>query len=82
MPRDTLDLTLDQVCYLLFTHHQQLEGFERIAGVPDRIESGEPLPTGCEPISTRPFNSIERRLQGLRPIRCGSKGSVERWIAA
>lgn len=28
------------------------------------------------------INSAERRLQGLRPIRCGSKGSVERWIAA
>jgi hypothetical protein len=28
------------------------------------------------------INSVERRLQGQRPIRCGSKGSVERWIAA
>lgn len=27
------------------------------------------------------INSVERRLQGLRPIRSGSKGSVERWIA-
>ena len=27
-------------------------------------------------------NSAERRMQGLRPQRCGSKGSVERWIAA
>jgi hypothetical protein len=28
------------------------------------------------------INSIERRMQGLRPQRCGSKGSVERWIPA
>ncbi|HDS1721606.1 hypothetical protein NPS53_08850 [Pseudomonas putida] len=28
------------------------------------------------------INSIERRLQGLRPQRCGSKGAVERWIPA
>ena len=28
------------------------------------------------------INSAERRLQGLRPIRCGSKGSVEHWIPA
>lgn len=28
------------------------------------------------------INSAERRLRGLRPIRCGSKGSVERWVAA
>jgi hypothetical protein len=28
------------------------------------------------------INSAERRFQGLRPIRCGSKGSVERWVAA
>lgn len=27
-------------------------------------------------------NCVERRLAGLRPQRCGSKGSVERWIAA
>jgi hypothetical protein len=27
-------------------------------------------------------NSIERRLAGLRPQRCGSKGAVERWIDA
>lgn len=26
------------------------------------------------------INSVERRLQGLRPQRCGSKGGVERWI--
>lgn len=26
------------------------------------------------------INSVERRMQGLRPQRCGSKGSVERWI--
>lgn len=28
------------------------------------------------------INSAERRMAGLRPQRCGSKGSVERWIAA
>lgn len=28
------------------------------------------------------INSAERRLQGLRPIRSGSKGSVEHWIPA
>jgi hypothetical protein len=28
------------------------------------------------------INSVERRMQGLRPQRCGSKGSVERWIPA
>ncbi|HBP1602199.1 TPA: hypothetical protein L5U90_003302 [Pseudomonas aeruginosa] len=28
------------------------------------------------------INSVERRVQGLRPVRCGSKGSVERWIPA
>ncbi|MGF6996743.1 hypothetical protein [Paraburkholderia sp. GAS32] len=28
------------------------------------------------------LNSVERRMQGLRPQRCGSKGSVERWIPA
>jgi hypothetical protein len=28
------------------------------------------------------INSAERRLQGLRPIRCGSKGAVEHWVAA
>jgi hypothetical protein len=28
------------------------------------------------------INSVERRMQGLRPQRCGSKGSVERWILA
>lgn len=28
------------------------------------------------------INSVERRVQGLRPVRCGSKGSVERWIHA
>ncbi len=28
------------------------------------------------------INSVERRMQGLRPVRCGSKGSVERWIPA
>lgn len=28
------------------------------------------------------INSAERRLQGLRPTRCGSKGAVERWVAA
>lgn len=28
------------------------------------------------------INSVERRLQGLRPQRCGSKGSIERWITA
>jgi hypothetical protein len=28
------------------------------------------------------INSAERRLQGLRPQRCGSKGSVEQWIPA
>lgn len=27
-------------------------------------------------------NSIERRLAGLRPIRTGSKGSVEAWVPA
>lgn len=27
-------------------------------------------------------NCIERRLAGLRPIRTGSKGSVECWVAA
>lgn len=27
-------------------------------------------------------NSVDRRLQGLRPQRCGSKGAVERWIPA
>lgn len=26
------------------------------------------------------MNSVERRLAGLRPQRCGSKGAVERWI--
>lgn len=26
------------------------------------------------------INSVERRMQGLRPQRCGSKGAVERWI--
>lgn len=26
------------------------------------------------------INSVERRLQGLRPQRCGRKGGVERWI--
>lgn len=25
---------------------------------------------------------VERRLAGLRPQRCGSKGSIERWIPA
>lgn len=25
-------------------------------------------------------NSVERRLQGLRPQRCGRKGGVEQWI--
>lgn len=28
------------------------------------------------------LNSIERRLAGLRPQRCGSKGAIERWILA
>jgi len=28
------------------------------------------------------INSIERRLAGLRPIRTGSKGSVESWVVA
>ena len=28
------------------------------------------------------INSIERRISGLRPIRCGSKGAVEKWIPA
>lgn len=28
------------------------------------------------------LNGVERRMQGLRPQRCGSKGSAERWIAA
>lgn len=28
------------------------------------------------------INSIERRLAGLRPVRCGSKGSVEKWVTA
>jgi hypothetical protein len=28
------------------------------------------------------INSIERRLAGLRPIRTGSKGSIESWVAA
>ena len=27
-------------------------------------------------------NSIERRLAGLRPQRCGSNGAIERWIPA
>jgi len=27
-------------------------------------------------------SSVERRLVGLRPVRCGSKGSVERWVEA
>ena len=27
------------------------------------------------------INSIERRLAGMRPVRCGSKGSVEKWVA-
>lgn len=26
--------------------------------------------------------SVERRVQGLKPQRCGSKGAVERWIQA
>lgn len=26
------------------------------------------------------INSVERRLQGLRPQRCGRKGGVEQWI--
>ncbi|WHS57610.1 MULTISPECIES: hypothetical protein [Pseudomonas] len=26
--------------------------------------------------------SVERRMQGLKPQRCGSKGAVERWIAS
>ncbi len=25
-------------------------------------------------------NSVERRLAGLQPQRCGSKGAIERWI--
>jgi hypothetical protein len=28
------------------------------------------------------INSAERRLQGLRPQRCGTKGGVEKWIPA
>lgn len=26
------------------------------------------------------INSTERRMQGYRPLRCGSKGAVEQWI--
>lgn len=26
------------------------------------------------------FNAIDRRLSGLRPVRCGSHGSVEKWV--
>jgi len=28
------------------------------------------------------INCIERRIAGLRPVICGSKGSVEKWIPA
>lgn len=28
------------------------------------------------------INCVERRLAGLRPVRCGSKGSVEKWVSA
>lgn len=27
------------------------------------------------------LNGIERRLAGLRPVICGSKGSVEKWVS-
>ena len=26
------------------------------------------------------LDSVEKRLSGLRPTRCGSKGAVERWV--